>query len=167
MSLSPRGRAAEKASDGLHIWKAVGDLYHPTTNPTGFATLGVSENTLMAQELSEHLHKHFKRLAERYQFVVHWANTHGVPYARGTNAAFFLWADLGSVWKKHNPGALNEDLDDFLTKLFLDHKVYISSGKDFGPEQPGWFRIVFSQDEVQLKTSLERVAAALRPIGNC
>ncbi|KAJ4203057.1 hypothetical protein NW759_015256 [Fusarium solani] len=60
MSLSPRGRAAEKASDGLHIWKAVGDLYHPNANPTGFATLGVSENTLMAQELSEHLHKQFK-----------------------------------------------------------------------------------------------------------
>ncbi|RSL51452.1 hypothetical protein CEP54_011416 [Fusarium duplospermum] len=401
MSLSPRGRAAEEASDGLHIWKAVGNPYHPTTNPTGFATLGVSENTLMAQELSKHLHKHFKlpnhsftygdgmtgskrlkaalatflnrhlrpvlplqsmhftvtngcssavehlawaiaspgdpfllgrpyyntlipdlvlrtgckviavdfdntdpfrpeavhlyevaitravqkeqrvtgiiissshnplgrcysratllglmslcsndevyalsvwenkidrnpepvpfesclsldttdviapdrvhtswglskdfganglrigvvisqsnlslhaalvplalysppssasdhiaaniledekwttlfieknqaRLAERYQFVVYWANTYGVPYARGTNAAFFLWADLGSVWKKHNPGVVNEDLDDFLMKLFLDHKVYISSGKEFGSEESVWFRIVFS-----------------------
>ncbi|KAI8680810.1 hypothetical protein LRP88_04414 [Fusarium phalaenopsidis] len=429
MSLSSRGKEAEKASDGLHIWKAVGDLYHPTANPTGFATLGVSENTLMAQELSEHLHKHFRlpnhvftygdgmtgskrlkaalatflnrhlrpvlplqpahftvtngcssavehlawaiaspgdafllgrpyyntfipdlalrtgckviavefgntdplgpeavhhyeaaikraaekgqrvagviisnphnplgrcysrasllglmslcskydlhfisdevyalsvwenradrnpvpvpfesclsldtadviapdrihtiwglskdfganglrigavisqsnpplhtalvavalysspssasdniaaniledeewttsfieknqaRLAERYQLVVQWANCHSIPYARGTNAAFFLWADLGSVWKKHNPGAVDEGLDNFLMKLFLDYKVYISSGKDFGSEQPGWFRIVFSQDEVQLRTGLERVATALRSRG--
>lgn len=428
MSLSSRGRAAEKASSGLHIWKAVGDLYHPTANPTGFATLGVSENTLMAKELSEHLHKHFKlpnhaftygdgmtgskrlkaalatflnrqlrpvlplqpahftvtngcssavehlawaianpgdafllgrpyyntfipdlvlrtgskviavefgntdplgseavhhyeeavkqaiekgqrvagviisnphnplgrcysrasllglmslcskfdmhfisdevyalsvwenrvdrypmpvhfesclsldtvdiapdrihaiwglskdfganglrigaiisqsnpslhkalvsvalysssssasdhiaaniledeewttsfieknqeRLADRYRLVVQWANRHSIPYVRGTNAAFFLWADLGSVWKRYNPGAVDEDVDDFLIKLFLDHKVYVSSGRDFGSEQPGWFRIVFSQDEVQLRTGLERVATALRSRG--
>ncbi|KAI8722862.1 Aminotran-1-2 domain-containing protein [Fusarium sp. LHS14.1] len=429
MSLSSRGRDAEKASDGLHIWKAVGDLYHPTTNPNGFATLGVSENTVMAQELSEHLHKHFKlpshsftygdgmtgskrlkaalatflnrhlqpalplqpahftvtngrssavehlawaiaspgdafllgrpyyntfipdlvlrtgckviavefgntdplspeavyhyeeatkralekgqrvagviisnphnplgrcysrasllglmslctkydmhfisdevyalsvwenrvdqfpepvpfksclsldtadviardrihtiwglskdfganglrtgavisqsnpslhtalvavalysspssasdhiaanvledvqwttsfieknqaRLAERHQFVVKWANSHGIPHARGTNAAFFLWADLGSIWKKHNPGVVDEGLDGFLMKLFLEHKVYIYSGKHFGSEQPGWLRIVFSQDEVQLRTGLERVATALRSKG--
>lgn len=60
MALSARAIASEKANDNLHIWKAVGDLYHPLDNPDGFATLGVSENTLMAKELSEHLHTHFR-----------------------------------------------------------------------------------------------------------
>ncbi|KAK2728232.1 hypothetical protein CKAH01_11226 [Colletotrichum kahawae] len=103
------------------------------------------------------------RLASRYQLMVRWANSHGIPYAPGTNAAFFLWADLGSVWKKHNSGTVtDEELDDFLIELFLKHKVYVSSGKDFGSERAGWFRIVFSQDEVQLLTGLERVATALK-----
>ncbi|KXH66815.1 hypothetical protein CSAL01_04785 [Colletotrichum salicis] len=44
MSLSIRAESAEKAGDDLHIWKAA----------------GVSENTLMARELSEHMQKHFK-----------------------------------------------------------------------------------------------------------
>ncbi|KAL3300146.1 1-aminocyclopropane-2-carboxylate synthase 2 [Colletotrichum asianum] len=355
MPLSTRAKSAENASDGLHIWKAVDDLFHPTANPTGFATLGVSENTLMSRELSEHLHRNFKlpshsltygdgmtgskrikaalatflnrhlhpskplesahftitngcssaiehlawavanpgdafllgrpyyntflpdlilrtgckvipvafdntdpiapgavghykralesaaaegqrvagliisnphnplgrcysrasllslmricsendmhfisdevyafspssasdhiaaniledekwsdsfiqenrtRLASRYQLIVRWANSYGIPYAPGTNAAFFLWADLGSVWKRHNPGtATDKELDDFLKKLFLSQKVYVSSGKDFGSERAGWFRIVFSQDEVPLLTGLERVAAALK-----
>ncbi|KAF4835886.1 1-aminocyclopropane-1-carboxylate synthase-like protein 1 [Colletotrichum tropicale] len=353
MPLSTRAKSAENASDGLHIWKAVDDLFHPTANPTGFATLGVSENTLMSRKLSEHLHRNFKlpshsltygdgmtgskrikaalaiflnrhlhpskplesaaaegqrvagliisnphnplrrcysrasllslmrfcsendmhfisdevyalsvwenkvdqepepalfesclslntdgvlapdrihtiwgmskdfganglrigavisqsnpalhkalvavalysspssasdhiavniledekwsdsfiqenrtRLASRYQLIVRWANSYGIPYAPGTNAAFFLWADLGSVWKRHNPGTVTDkELDDFLIKLFLDHKVYVSSGKDFGSERAGWFRMVFSQDEVQLLTGLERVAAALK-----
>lgn len=85
------------------------------------------------------------RLASRYQLIVRWANSHGIPYAPGTNAAFFLWADLGSVWKRHNPRTVTDKkLDDFLIKLFLGHRVYVSSGKDFGPERAGWFRTVFS-----------------------
>ncbi|KAK1625359.1 pyridoxal phosphate-dependent transferase [Colletotrichum phormii] len=103
------------------------------------------------------------RLADRYDLVVRWANSHGVPYAAGTRAAFFLWADLGSVWKRHNPRTVkDEELDDFMMKLFLEYRVYVSSGKDFGSESVGWFRIVFSQYEVQLLTGLERVAAALK-----
>ncbi|KXH53160.1 hypothetical protein CNYM01_01881 [Colletotrichum nymphaeae SA-01] len=104
------------------------------------------------------------RLADRYGLVARWAKAHGIPYTTGANAAFFLWADLGSAWKRHNPGTVkDEDLDDFLMKLLLKHKVYVSSGKDFGSESVGWFRIVFSQDEIQLLTGLERVAAALNP----
>ncbi|KXH40228.1 hypothetical protein CSIM01_06406 [Colletotrichum simmondsii] len=99
------------------------------------------------------------RLADRYGLVARWANTHGITYTAGANAAFFLWADLGSAWKRHNSGTIkDEDLDDFLMKLFLEHKVYVSSGKEFGSESVGWFRIVFSQDESQLLTGLERVS---------
>lgn len=97
--------------------------------------------------------------------VVHWARENSVPYAAGANAAFFLWADLGSVWKRHNAGVMSEDLDNFLLGLFLEHKVYIYSGKDFGSERPGWFRIVFSQNEIQLETGLRRVMDALRSKG--
>ncbi|KAM6536054.1 hypothetical protein FALCPG4_005575 [Fusarium falciforme] len=89
MSLASRGRAAEKASDGLHIWKAVGDLYHPTTNPNGFATLGVSENTLLAQELPEHLHKHFK------------LPNHAFTYGDGMTGSKRLKAVLATFLNRH------------------------------------------------------------------
>jgi bifunctional pyridoxal-dependent enzyme with beta-cystathionase and maltose regulon repressor activities len=43
----------------------------------------------------------------------------------------------------------------------LGEKVFLASGKQFGSERPGWFRIVFAHDVDYLRRGLERVLQAL------
>ncbi|KAK1711601.1 pyridoxal phosphate-dependent transferase, partial [Colletotrichum acutatum] len=153
------GAIISQSNPSLHKVLAAVALY---SSPSS-ASDHIAANILEDEKWSDmFIQTNRTRLADRYGLVARWANTHGIPYTTGANAAFFLWADLGSAWETHNSGAVkDEDLDDFLMKLFLKHKVYVSSGKDFGSESNGWFLIVFSQDEIQLLTGLERVATAL------
>lgn len=53
--------------------------------------------------------------------------------------------------------ALNAKIQDAL----LSEKVFLASGTAFGSERPGWFRIVFSQDERILREGLRRIEKAL------
>ncbi|KAK1849664.1 ACC synthase [Colletotrichum chrysophilum] len=154
------GAVISQSNPALHKALVAVALYSSPSSASDHIAANILEDEKWSDSL---IQENRTRLARRYQLIVRWANSYGIPFAPGTNAAFFLWADLGSVWKRHNPGTVTDkELDDFLIKLFLDHKVYVSSGKDFGSERAGWFRIVFSQDEVQLLTGLERVAAALK-----
>jgi hypothetical protein len=40
------------------MWKILDDLWYPKTNPSGFVSLRVAENSLMHKELSKHIYKH-------------------------------------------------------------------------------------------------------------
>ena len=40
-------------------------------------------------------------------------------------------------------------------------KVFLASGKVFGSEKPGWFRIVFSHQKELLEEGLRRIVRAL------
>lgn len=53
--------------------------------------------------------------------------------------------------------ALNAEIQDVL----LAEMIFLASGTTFGSERPGWFRIVFSQDEKILKEGLRRIEKAL------
>jgi hypothetical protein len=37
------------------------------------------------------------RLSENYALAIKFSHEYGIPYDAGSNAAFFIWADLGSV----------------------------------------------------------------------
>lgn len=89
MPLSTRAKSAENASDGLHIWKAVDHLFHPTANPTGVGTLGVLENTPMSRELSEHLHRNFK------------LPSHPLTYGDGMTGSKRIKATLATFLNRH------------------------------------------------------------------
>ncbi|KAF6803962.1 ACC synthase [Colletotrichum sojae] len=55
--LSNRGREAIKPDDNMMLWTILRDLWDPNSNPTGYVSLGVAENSLMHEKLSEHIHK--------------------------------------------------------------------------------------------------------------
>ncbi|KAK5322099.1 hypothetical protein LTR70_003946 [Exophiala xenobiotica] len=139
-----------------------------------------------------------KRLEKHYDLVVAWAEEHGIEYAKGVNAAFFLWVNLGKTYDRsvqqgkiearevdkekklrlrrvedsanEPPEAPAEaepndeagnDIDVVVNDALLEQKVFLASGVQFGSERPGWFRIVFSQDEKLLRLGLSRIEKAL------
>lgn len=58
--LSARGQTAlENGSKGI-MWDVLSDLYHPETNPGGYFSVGVAENTLLHDFLADYLHANLK-----------------------------------------------------------------------------------------------------------
>ncbi|KAM0276829.1 hypothetical protein ACHAQH_006364 [Verticillium albo-atrum] len=95
-----------------------------------------------------------KRLAAAHGTITAVLESHGISYAKGANAGFFLWVNLlpDATWEEEAQ----------LDKVLLRHKVYLASGKSFGSEKPGWFRVIFSHEKVYLQEGLERIITALK-----
>ena len=111
------------------------------------------------------LRLNLSRLAATYEVTVQFLDTHGIPFCGGVNAGFFVWVDLfaplrkqmGHLWPEKDPWAVEENLHTTLLK----HKVFLASGKAFGGDVPGWFRIVFAHPERYLREGLERIIQGL------
>ncbi|KAF5599020.1 1-aminocyclopropane-1-carboxylate synthase [Fusarium pseudoanthophilum] len=58
-TLSKRGEAFATPTSKMPMLDVVNDLWHPETNPDGYISLGVAENTLMHKELIEHITQNF------------------------------------------------------------------------------------------------------------
>ncbi|KAK2600186.1 hypothetical protein QQS21_005060 [Conoideocrella luteorostrata] len=118
--------------------------------------------------IDAYIEKNRQGLADSYEHVVRWAREHGIQYAPGVNAAFFLWVNLGAEYeKKHNgtgtgaAGVKHKDLDQTVVDALLEARVFLASGLHFGAEEPGWFRIVFTQRRDHLDEGLRRIVSAL------
>ena len=59
MALSERGKLWAQPDEGMRLWTVIKDLWHPQSNPKGYASLGVAENTLMHDTLSKHIKANF------------------------------------------------------------------------------------------------------------
>lgn len=114
------------------------------------------------QWVEKYVEENRQSLQKNYEHVTAWARGNGVEYAPGVNAAFFLWVNLGAVYRKTHPEAANEkDIDNAIMESLLKERVFIASGAAFGSERPGWFRIVFSQRKEYLDEGLRRIMAAV------
>lgn len=103
-----------------------------------------------------------EKLSNSYAFTVEYMNSHGIEYAPGCNAAFFLWVNLGKKYYELHPDKVGiEDIDDKIMQLLLRKRVFLASGALFGSEHPGWFRIVFSQPRDYLNEAFRRIVEAL------
>ncbi|KAF2861289.1 PLP-dependent transferase [Piedraia hortae CBS 480.64] len=67
MSLSKRGSSAEELNNSLTIWKILADQWSKS-NPGGYVSLGVAENTLMHEELCDHITKHFQVASQQLTY---------------------------------------------------------------------------------------------------
>ncbi|KAK6078408.1 ACC synthase [Seiridium cupressi] len=101
------------------------------------------------------------RLQEHYELATHWARQHDIPYAPGANAALFLWVNLGEVYRLRHPERSFRDTSQDIMDALLAERVFLASGKEFGSEEPGWFRIVFSNQKQLLQMGLERIIIAI------
>ena len=122
-----------------------------------------------------------RRLAETYQYAVGFLREHGIPYYPAANAGFFLWVDLRKSSRHATaPQSLSEKLDglgmggdgpkkqgnvtgddnEAIMANLLKHKVFLNSWVQFGGENEGWFRVVFSQDRPYLTEGLKRMVEA-------
>jgi len=98
------------------------------------------------------------KLAKRNLMVRKMFDDEGIKYYPGANAGFFLWLDLRAFL----PDVLRSAEDDkwdreaALTKRLFEYKVYITEGKALNSEEPGWYRLIFSQDEKILQEGFRR-----------
>ena len=123
----------------------------------------IAANILEDDEWVDHyIETNQSRLSENHSFVVDFLNKHQISYSPGSNAAFFIWADLGKSYLRRN-GSQQDSMD--VTKevmgLLLKNKVFLGSGSNFGSEKPGIFRIVFSHPRPYLDEALKRITITL------
>jgi aspartate/methionine/tyrosine aminotransferase len=112
--------------------------------------------------VDDYLDKNGTKLAEHYRLITSWATEHGIRYARGTNAGFFLWANLGEAYCQNHPEQEHAHAEDRVMQLLLERKVFVAPGSSFGAEDSGWFRLVFSVDKVTLMEGLSRIVDVLK-----
>lgn len=117
-----------------------------------------------------------RRLAENYALTTAFLRKHGIAFQEA-NAGVFVWVDLGQAWRRRNAKMrnlpdggwvlLSDEMDgatnvtDDITRMLVRQRVYLASGDASGSEQPGWFRVVFSQPRHLLLEGLRRVVVAL------
>uniref|UniRef100_A0A4W4GQ00 Aminotransferase class I/classII large domain-containing protein n=1 Tax=Electrophorus electricus TaxID=8005 RepID=A0A4W4GQ00_ELEEL len=89
-----------------------------------------------------------RRLREAHGFVSSQLTKLGIPYLH-RGAGFFIWADFSKYLKEHS---FTEELR--LWRCFLTHRVLLSCGQAFSCSSPGWFRIVFSDQQRRLQLGL-------------
>ena len=116
--------------------------------------------TLMLEDekwMDDFLQLSRERLADRNKMVRQILDDEGIKYYLGANAGFFIWVDL----RPFLPPASEANDDPWaketaLTKRLLENKVFITNGQDMSAEEPGWYRLIFSQEERVIKEGLRR-----------
>ncbi|KAF1924752.1 PLP-dependent transferase [Didymella exigua CBS 183.55] len=85
------------------------------------------------------------------------------------NAAFFIWDDLGKIFRENLTGsveAVSLDGDAGITarvhERLMARRVFFVDGNAAGAEEPGWFRLVFTQPPELVGEDIVRIASALR-----
>lgn len=108
--------------------------------------------------MDDFLRRSRERLAARNILVRQILDDEGIQYRKGANAGFFIWADLRPFLSVQADASLSErwEAEDQLMERFIKNKVYITNGKDMSAEEPGWFRVIYSQDERVIREGLKR-----------
>lgn len=96
-----------------------------------------------------------RRLAVYYNVCVNGLRKKGVE-VRKCHAGHFLWVDLRHLCAKSFDG--EKQLFNYFMNTF---RLYIGPGEEFFCDDPGWFRIVFTQRPANLEEGLKRFTAAL------
>lgn len=134
-------------------------LYSSTSSLTDCAAANMLDDDAWVDEF---IAENRRGLQSNYEHVARWARSHGFEYAAGVNAAFFLWLDLGTAYRRAHPELDSKaDIDEVVKDALLQNKVFIASGAQFGSEKPGWCRLAFGQKRDYLDEGLRRIVTAI------
>uniref|UniRef100_A0AAR2JR54 Aminotransferase class I/classII large domain-containing protein n=1 Tax=Pygocentrus nattereri TaxID=42514 RepID=A0AAR2JR54_PYGNA len=89
-----------------------------------------------------------RRLKKAHQYVAAQLTKLGIPYLH-RGAGFFIWADFSKYLKEQT---FVEEL--CLWRCFVKHRVLLSCSQAFSCSSPGWFRIVFTDQQRHLQLGL-------------
>ncbi|KAA0724586.1 1-aminocyclopropane-1-carboxylate synthase-like protein 1 [Triplophysa tibetana] len=106
----------------------------------------------------EFLPENRRRLREAHSYLTEEIKQLRIPFLN-RNAGFFIWADLSKYLRERT---FEEELS--LWRCFIKHKVLLSCGQAFNCVSPGWFRIVFSDQQHKLKLGIQRIRNALEEL---
>ncbi|RMX88152.1 hypothetical protein D0868_14866 [Hortaea werneckii] len=123
--------------------------------------------------LEEFFARSRERLAGGRRLVAGLLEEKGVRFYQGANAGFFLWIDLRS-WLPPSASAASKSeegvgkgveegkkREKVLVDRLFEKKVFLTPGMDMFAEEPGFFRLVFSQEEDVVREGLRRVFEAI------
>ncbi|KAI9158120.1 1-aminocyclopropane-1-carboxylate synthase-like protein 1 [Paramyrothecium foliicola] len=154
------GALVSQANPTLHAAIVPVSLYSSTSSLAEHAAADFLGDEAWA---AAYVRENQARLARSYERVTAWAREEAAEYAPGVTAAFFLWVDLGAAYRRAHPElGEGEDIYAAVSGALMRQKVFLASGVQFGSEESGWFRIVFSHQAEYLEEGLRRITAAIR-----
>lgn len=134
--------------------------------PSSLAENAVIEILNDASFLNSYINENQGQLSTAYTHACRLLKNHGIPYRNGVNAAFFLWVNLGRIYTENHPEALFESDESGVTKIIfeklMERRIFLVHGEAAGSEEPGWFRLVFSQPAELVEEGIKRIADAIR-----
>ena len=151
MTITQEDGAVRKALDSLFEFQWTSSL-------SDLATAEVLEDDAWTDE---YIRENQRLLSEHHERVILWARAHDIEYAKGANAGFFVWVNLGEAYRRHHPSESVVDIDKTVMGALLANRIFLADGVRFGAEHPGWFRIIFTQQIDYLDKGLSRIVKAL------
>ena len=121
-------------------------MFHWAGNITEKLTTAMLEDE---KWMDEFLQSSRVELGHRNMLVRKMLDDKGIQYYPGANAGFFLWLDLRPFLPSSAPDSKDSegwDREEALTQRLVESKVYITSGAMLSAEEPGWYRLIFSQE---------------------
>lgn len=157
--ISPSNPALIQASKACGIW----------SSPSSLAENAVGQILNDEAFVEGYIRLNKTRLSTAYKHAITELQKHGIEHIPGANAAFFVWVNLGKIFRESiaaAPGAAALDQDTALTvkvyERLMEKKVFLVDGDAAGAEEPGWFRLVFTQPPELVSEAIKRTAAALK-----
>ncbi|KAI9835737.1 MAG: hypothetical protein M1819_001915 [Sarea resinae] len=109
-----------------------------------------------------------ERLAAKNKLVRRMLDAEGINYHRGSNAGFFIWVDLRPFLPKTVDEQGNADgwkAEATLVQSFMKAKIFLTPGAMLSAEEPGWFRLIFSQNDRVIKEGFKRLIDTIKGDG--
>lgn len=141
-------------TDLCHLARKINFLFVPSRNT----------QYLLLQLISDREWMHFyirlnqQRLTERYRKVKSALEMIEGVKVRCSYAGFFIWLDLRALMP--DEPTFDDEIHLF-EQLFHYARIFILRGQALGCTQPGWFRMVFSVDEIVICEALRRMKVVL------
>ncbi|XP_051916005.1 1-aminocyclopropane-1-carboxylate synthase-like protein 1 isoform X1 [Hippocampus zosterae] len=104
----------------------------------------------------EFLPENRRRLKAAHGYLTDELQTMDIHYL-DSSATLYVWADFRKFLRSPS---FEEEL--YMWRCFLKHNVVLSCGQAFSCCTPGWFRIVFADQQDHLQLGLKRIREALK-----
>ncbi|KAF4333558.1 1-aminocyclopropane-1-carboxylate synthase [Fusarium beomiforme] len=98
------------------------------------------------------------RLTQAQRHITSQLSNMDIKYLPGSNAGFFVWVDLSPYLPSELDGELNEEFA--LAKRLHKAGVFLHPREEHSIE-PGWFRMVYTQDPRTVTEGLRRIRKAI------
>ncbi|KAF2450605.1 PLP-dependent transferase [Karstenula rhodostoma CBS 690.94] len=115
--------------------------------------------------LASYIKTNSERMSAAYTHAVKLLRRYDIEYMPGVNAAFFLWINLSKKYLQSlGDAACGKSMGTITNEIFqllMKKKVFLVLGDAAGAEQPGWFRMVFTQPPRSVEEGINRISEAL------
>ena len=140
----------------LRAMGVISSFHWPASASERVASLMLEDEEWM----EEFLERSRKRLAQNSRMVKMLLDKEGIKYYKGSNAGLFLWINLFPPISQNNFAKdcfrNGWSYEDTMTGALINNGVYLTSGKEMNAEEPGWYRLIFAQDEKVVREGVKR-----------